>query len=869
MILRCYLQTQRRRVFMLFCASTFLANCSPGSVADDSVTQQAFGRASDFSRVEGLKGPATIRWTTGGIPHIVAANEHDVFFLTGWVHAQDRLFSMDVLRRLANGTLAELFGAPALATDVELRTLGLRRAAEKSASIQAPPVLAALKAYSAGINAYVAEYGLPTEYAFLEITEFDPWTFLDSLAAANAVVFDLNFSVQDIVNTINLQTFIAVGTEVGFDGTALYSDLFRSASFSKAATVKDALGLPLPTPQTTSSKPHHGAGIAVANLGRRYLRRISHVTGLKELIHRDGKGSNVWILDGRYSKNGRPLFAADPHFGLGAPATLYQVAQRAPNLDAIGASVPAFPMLIFGQNRHVIWGETANQVDLTDIFQETVVADPDSPTGLSIVHRGNNEPILAIPQEFRFNVFDGEPNTIAIAPPDEETDGIFVPGASLIVSRRNNGPIIDLDLDAGVALSVQFTGLGATRDLEAFYRISRAKSVYDCQTASEYFDGGSLNFMCADSRGNISFSSGGEIPLREDLQAGAVEGLPPYFIRNGSAGNEWIPQEGPTSERQSLMFQILPANEMARVINPPAGFIVNANNDPEGLTVDNDPLNEVRSDGGIKYVSDNFPYSFRAARINQMLKDAAKSGPLTVEDLKRMQADTKMLDASVFVPYLLSAFDHAASSTSPILAELATNPALAEAVQRLRQWDYSTPTGIAQGYDADDRNGVLGPPSVQEIAHSISTTIYTLWREQFVANTIDRTLASVGISLEGDIEAARTLATLRYLLEDFPNSHGIGTSGLDFFTAPNVSDRDVARDVVLLVSLEEALERLASAEFAAAFAESTDQEDYRWGKLHRLVLEHPLGSPFDIPPAGGALPPPLPGLVGFPLDGRV
>ncbi len=111
------------------------------------------------------------------------------------------------------------------------------------------------------------------------------------------------------------------------------------------------------------------------------------------------------------------------------------------------------------------------------------------------------------------------------------------------------------------------------------------------------------------------------------------------------------------------------------------------------------------------------------------------------------------------------------------------------------------------------------------------------------------------------------MTALRNLLDTFDANEGVGASGLNFFNVPGVLDAEARRDILLLQSLVDALDLLAGPAFAAAFGSSTDQDDYRWGRLHRIVLDHPLGGPFDIPPAGGAFPPPLPDLDGIPVDG--
>jgi hypothetical protein len=164
-----------------------------------------------------------------GIPHIFAKTERDLYFLTGWMHAQDRFFQMDAARHQASGTLAELLGPDALGGDVETRNLGIRRAAQRSLTQLSKPVQKALEAYSAGVNAYRAEHPLPPEYAALEVTKVAPWTPLDSVAVAKAISYSLSFEL-DIGPTQRLRQYQDAGAREGFDGTALYfQDLSRTA----------------------------------------------------------------------------------------------------------------------------------------------------------------------------------------------------------------------------------------------------------------------------------------------------------------------------------------------------------------------------------------------------------------------------------------------------------------------------------------------------------------------------------------------------------------------------------------------------------------------------------------------------------------
>jgi penicillin amidase len=418
-----------------------------------------------------------------------------------------------------------------------------------------------------------------------------------------------------------------------------------------------------------------------------------------------------------------------------------------------------------------------------------------------------------------------------------------------------------------VAISIQYTGFSGTREADTFWTLNRARNLDDFMRALQWYDSGTQNFAYADVDGNIAYFAASEVPVREDLQNETVFGLPPWFIRDGTGGNEWLPVVHP-QPGQAIPYEILPASEMPHLVNPPAGWFVNANNDPAGTVLDNDPLNTLRPGGGLYYLNAGYDAGFRAGRITELLEAKIMAGRVSFGDMQSIQADAVLPDAQFFVPQIVQAHERAAVSSNPLLASLGSQPAVREAVGRFAAWRHTAPTGMPAGYDASDANGVLAAPTSDEIAESVAATIYSVWRGQFIRNTIDATLDGIalppGITLPKPGEQL-SLTALKKLLER--PQPGIGASGLNFFNAPAASSED-RRDIVILASLADALGRLAGPDFAAAFSGSTNQADYRWGKLHRIMLRHPLGGPFNVPPAFGAFANPLgDALPGFPVDG--
>jgi penicillin amidase len=577
------------------------------------------------------------------------------------------------------------------------------------------------------------------------------------------------------------------------------------------------------------------------------------------LDHDDRAGSNQWAISGKHTATGHPLLASDPHLALGAPSTFYPIHLQSPGLDAIGNSFAGAPFVIVGHNQFVAWGATVDPLDVTDVFQEQIVPDAASPSGLSTIYRGAKEPVVPIPESYFVNVLgDGRLDDLAPVPA-----GGAIPAATLIVPRRNQGPLVQVDLAHGVGLSVQFTGFSGTRELETFLGFDTARSIDDIRAAVKFFDFGSQNFVCADVQGNIAYFAGSEVPIREDLQAGTVAGLPPFFIRNGTGGNEWLPVQHP-QDAQAIPYEILPPDEMPHAVNPPAGFLINANNDPIGITLNNDPLSRTRPGGGIYYLNPGYDFGTRAGRITSRVRDVLARGRMSFRDMQSIQADVKLLDAEVFVPHVVDAFARATrTGAPPALAAQAAAPGITEAVGRFAGWDFSTPTGIPEGYDASDRDGILAPPSRAEIASSVAATIYAVFRGELIREVIDSKLAGLPTP-----PGQQAMTALRNLFDNFGTRHGVGASGVDFFATPGfAASPEDRRDFVVLHSLGQALALLRGPAFQAAFAASSNQDDYRWGKLHRIVFTHPMGAPFSVPPAFGFFPAPLAGLTGIPTDG--
>ncbi|MEM8963400.1 MAG: penicillin acylase family protein [Acidobacteriota bacterium] len=827
----------------------------------------------------GLRDTVRVIRAEHNVPYIFAFNDDDALFMLGYLHARDRFFQMDTLRRTFSGTLAEILGDGALASDIQLRTLGLRRAAEASLPALTDETRRWLDAYVAGVNAWLAsDEPLGPEYTALELTKagIAPWTAIDSVTITKGLAFGLSFDLSDLDNTQALLTFQGTGAVAGFDGTALFNDdLYRSAPFDPSVSIPDFLttaGIIDAVSSTPTVSPNSSPsylGDSTLRLIERYQEAARNVPMLRRALsgERGTTGSNWFIAGGALTDTGRPIMANDPHLALDVPSTFYESHMRVragedDPMYVVGVSFPGTPGNVLGCTPWVCWGATVNPLDVTDVYQEQLVVDP-ALGPVATLYQGAPEPLVPIFQTFLVNqIGDSTLDNVADAGVPLEAGGV-----TLVVPRRNNGPLVQFDLsdpNNPSGFSVQYTGWGPTRELDTLRIWARARNIDDFREGLQFFDVGSQNWAFVDVEGNIAYFTSAEMPLREDLEdlGAPAGGVPPWFVRDGSGTlqHEWKAADNPPAE-QSLPYAILPFDEMPQVINPDSGYILNANQDPVGTTLDNNALDQVRSTGGLYYLNPGYASGFRMGRIQRLFDNAA--GPITIDDMKAFQANNALLDAEDLLPFVDAAINRAGDPGAPVaLAALLGDPEVVEAAGRLLTWDYTTPTGITEGYDPGDDPDNLQPPGEAEGDASVAATIYSMWRTRMVANVIDAPLTATGLDGFGPGSSLAVTALLHHL-STAEASGGVGASGIPFIQVPGIADVLDARAFIILTSLREALDALAGPDFANAFGMSTDQDTYRWGRLHRITFDHPLGQPFSVPAGGGFtdLDPNLPGIA--------
>jgi penicillin amidase len=414
-------------------------------------------------RLLGLHERAEVLRDIYGVPHIFAADEHDAFFLQGFVTAQDRLFQMDLYRRAAAGRLAEVLGEPGLDSDRFMRTIGLARAAQLDQSAISPATLTILQAYADGVNKFLDQHGesLPVEFVILGYKP-DRWSALDTLTIAKLQIYDAagNYT-QELLRAGLVERF-------GLDVLpALMPDPGVSVAYDEARWREVAADL---------------AGVRVP--GANALGNILGGAG-------DAMGSNCWALAGSKTKSGKPLLAGDPHLPVRNPSIWFEVAISYGDFSLIGFSIPGVPGVVIGHNDRVAWSFTYANADTQDLYVEH-----QDPTDLRRFEYQN-----------RFEAATFVRETITVK---GRNDPVVVD-----VAITRHGPVITNVLEGQTAqLSLRWSALDATKTVEAVVGMNRARSIDDFRRAAADFSGATLSACIADTDGHIAYLLVGRLPDR-------------------------------------------------------------------------------------------------------------------------------------------------------------------------------------------------------------------------------------------------------------------------------------------------------------------------------------------------------------------
>jgi len=399
-----------------------------------------------------------------GVPHIYAANSSDLFFGLGYTHAQDRLWQMELNRRLGHGRLAEMFGEPGLGFDRFMRRIGLSHAATAEAIALKDETRDALTAYAAGVNGYRAmhRWRLPLEFRVLNLRP-EPWTVEDSLVCGKMLCWMLS---------------------ANWDTEWLRGKIVERLGPEATHALEPAY----PSGQPVTAQP----GTAYQANGNSHADALfaAFQSGLSDLAGIFGGASNAWAVAPERSASGGALLASDPHLQPQMPSIWYEAHLTGGDYAVAGATMPGIPPVLIGRNRQIAWGITASLVDTQDLFVEDV--DPQTSR--------YRTPEGSLPLSFRVE--------------EIRVRGRAEPVVERVEETRHGPSLSPLLAEEKRFLAVQSPLLRASNTARGMLAVNRAKNWEEFRAGLADFDL-VMNAVYADTAGNIGYQLSGQVPRRK------------------------------------------------------------------------------------------------------------------------------------------------------------------------------------------------------------------------------------------------------------------------------------------------------------------------------------------------------------------
>ena len=546
---------------------------------------------ADTSRLTlgALDAPVTILRDDRGVPHIFARSDRDATIALGYVVAQDRLFQIDFLSRVASGRMASVFGPPAVETDRFLRQTGMEWGAQKNRQrIEAADGIEAdlVAWYGAGVNAYLdalAPEDLPLEFRLLQYQP-DRYGPMHALRVLQYMAFDLTYySDQPAYATLRERL-----------GEAAYQALYPNEPAGLYVPI-----VPSDDSQNTaaaSADPPQGISPEAWMAAQSLIPETpATLHGLPDNLPQGlafGKGSNNWAVDSRRSATGAPLLANDMHLGLNLPPVWYEAHLVTPSMNMYGITVPGAPVLVQGFNDHLGWGFTNTGSDQIDHY------------ALELDGTG---------QRYRFN--DGYRALETVVDTIAVKDG---PAVIDTLRYSHFGPVrINREDTTGGpgAVATQWAAHKPSTTLRALWGMAHATNLRGFETALQDWDTPMQNILYAGSDGNIAIRSTGYLPVRK---AGHGRGL----LDGTSDAFAWTGR--------------VPFDELPYARNPAQGFLASSNQKPIDATYPH-------------YLGHNWRDGYRSLRLDSLL---SRPGTHAVDDFKAYHADVDVVQQDIFVPLL-------------------------------------------------------------------------------------------------------------------------------------------------------------------------------------------------------------------------
>ena len=527
--------------------------------------------------LSGLKESVKVLRDEKGMAYIYAGNFHDALMAQGFVTAQDRLFQMELTRLFASGKIAELVGEDGIAIDTRMRTIGFYRNAKKHANLLDGETRAFFQNYIDGVNAFIKNRPKSRHLEFkLAGIKPKPWTIVDSLTILYYMSWN---SAANVGTEIIAQMLIE---KVGIDKAR---EIFP-ININPDDPAPIATRVPVPTD-------------VPAKLGLASDKAMLAYMGNGSL----GIGSNNWTVGGESSQGGKPVVANDPHMETRIlPGPWYPCGLITPKFRAVGVNIPGIPGLVIGRNEYIAIGMTNAYGDAQDLYVESV--DPQNP-----------DRYLEGDKSLPFKVIE---ETLTIKD-KQAPEGIRE--QKIKIRLTNRGPVISgvlPGLKTDKVLSLRWSPFETMDPQIGFDHVFEAKSVMDIREALKLVNFIMINFVFADTNGNIGWQASGKLPIRSK-----GDGTVPHVV----------------TDSQDNWTGWIPFDDMPQLYNPDRGWVGTCNHD----TVPRDyPY----------YYSSHFAPSYRYRRLKQLLDEPGKT---SADDHWQFQRDTENLMAKKIAPIMSKA----------------------------------------------------------------------------------------------------------------------------------------------------------------------------------------------------------------------
>eukprot|EP01117_Protostelium_nocturnum_P015469 TRINITY_DN6007_c0_g1_i2.p1 TRINITY_DN6007_c0_g1~~TRINITY_DN6007_c0_g1_i2.p1 ORF type:complete len:762 (+),score=282.32 TRINITY_DN6007_c0_g1_i2:611-2896(+) len=535
---------------------------------------------------------------------------YDLYFGQGIASSQDRLFQMDLHRRLGKGTLSEIVGSEGLLTDSFFKTLGLLEAANSVLAALEEETRFSLLAYVDGCNYYLQ---MPNTHRSLEFRALgykpEPFEAIDIIIWSKIMALELGMNMNEELKRYNLMWDKKMSPERILK--MWYSYREDSPTILNESEMDPSSLFNQTEMQTAKKEREEGRKEEIErvksfmnkNHKKRSQEKVEEGRGIFEswLERRGKRNSNNWVISSKLSSTGKPLLASDPHLGLSSPSVWLMMSLNGPNISTVGSTFPGVPGVVIGRNSWISWGVTNAQPDTQDLF---------------II-----EPHQSIPSAYWAN---GQVHHFT-----ERKERIYVKGGKthfLTIKETIYGPIMNdvLKVSGPYLLALNWTTLRAEdTTVNAVTRLQKASNFDEFRNALRSWVSPAQNFVYSDIYGNIGYQCPGLVPIRKASHSG-------LFPVQSNSSLDWI--------------GFIPFEQLPWTLNPAKGYIASANNKI--------------APSSYRYIilaDEDWEEPHRFNRIIEMIQEETKdNGKLSIDDMKKMQNDYTSLLFRDFVPLLKS-----------------------------------------------------------------------------------------------------------------------------------------------------------------------------------------------------------------------